>query len=197
MQYSSLLALLAAILLVIPTAAKTQCSPKVVALATGIHLNIEGQHGESCLSTLFFRSVCVERVCTEIAIPSLTITLKAELSAVKKLQKIEAKAQGKGYSSKFELAKGELLSDIAAGITIRKFNQQVLPKGNEATAGLKKYASAQLTEQKLAESLTGVSKHDKHILATLVGDIKNGTALNERNLAAVSAFVDPSCDWFL
>ncbi|UZJ52925.1 hypothetical protein CBS101457_002245 [Exobasidium rhododendri] len=151
MQYLALLSLVAAILLVSPTAAKEQCSPKVVALATGIHLNIVGQHGE--------------------------------LASVEKLQAIEKKPKEKGYASKFDVAKGELLSDIAGGINIRKFNQAILPEGNAATAGLKKYASAQLTEQKLSESLTGVPSHDKDILSTLVGDIKNGTELNEQNLA--------------
>jgi hypothetical protein len=110
------------------------------------------------------------------------------LAAVEKLQKIEWNSKANGYTSKYELAKGELLSDIAGGINIRKFNQQVIPAGNAATAGLNQYASAQLTEQKLAESLTGVPHHDKSILDTLVGDIKNGTALNERNLASVSGF---------
>lgn len=51
------------------------------------------------------------------------------------------------------------------------------------------YAAAQGTEQALAESLTGVPSHDDAILAMLVGDITNGTALNERNLAAVSFVV--------
>lgn len=67
-------------------------------------------------------------------------------------------------------------------MTLRKYNQAVAPKNNAALPGLAKYAMAQQTEQKLAESLTGVPKHDEGILATLVGDIMNGTKLNEMNL---------------
>lgn len=187
MQYSILLALVAAILLVAPATATKQCSPRVVSLATGIHLNIIGQHGEPLFSPPLLGGEMQNSLwpapCYHFLLsPSL---LSGELASTEKLQKIESEPNKKGYRAAFEVAKGELLSDIAGGIKIRKFNQQVIPPGNAATAGLNKYASAQLTEQKLAESLTGVPHHDKSILKTLVSDIKSGTKLNEDNFAEV------------
>lgn len=49
------------------------------------------------------------------------------------------------------------------------------------------YASAQLAEQNLANSLNGDSAHDAPILATLVSDVTTGIQLNENNTLAVSA----------
>ncbi len=67
-------------------------------------------------------------------------------------------------------------------MTLRKYNQAIAPSGNPAVPGLAKYAKAQQAEQKLSMSLTGKPSHDKEILATLVGDIHNGTMLNMMNL---------------
>ena len=86
----------------------------------------------------------------------------------------------------FLLAKGELISDIAAGINIRMFNQAIAPKGNPAIGGLKKYAAAQKTENKIAHKLTGDPKDDEKPLHMLQSDIMGGIKLNMMNLKKVS-----------
>lgn len=129
-----------------------QCPPAVVALATGIHLNIVGQEGE--------------------------------LNATEALQTIEAASPVN--QTNFLIGKGELLANVMAGMSIRKFNQAVAPPNNAALPGLAKYAAAQATELALAQSLTGIPSHDDPILATLVSDIHAGIMLNMDNLANVS-----------
>ena len=129
------------------------CSEAVVALATGIHLNIEGQYAE------YNGTLAV------VAIEASTPVNQKE----------------------FLIAKGELLSDIQAGMNIRLFNQQIAPPGNAALPGLAKYAAAQLVEQGLVEGLTGVPSKDASALSSLQSDIMAGIKLNEQNLAAVSS----------
>jgi hypothetical protein len=85
----------------------------------------------------------------------------------------------------FLLAKGQLLSDIQGGMNIRLFNQQIAPPGNAAISGLAKYASAQQTEQQLAEGLTGDPSTDASALSSLKSDIMAGIKLNENNLQKV------------
>ena len=86
----------------------------------------------------------------------------------------------------FYIAKGELLSDIQAGMNIRLFNQQIAPAGNAAISGLAKYAAAQQTEQGLAQGLTGVPSEDASALSSLKSDIMAGIKLNGKNLKKVS-----------
>ena len=69
------------------------------------------------------------------------------------------------------------------------FNQAVAPPGNAALPGLAMYATAQGTEQMLAESLTGDPAVDGSVLATIKSDVLAGTQLNEYNLGNVS-FLD-------
>ena len=128
-----------------------ECSQAVVALATGIHLNIVGQYAEynGTLAVL----------------------------AVESTTPVDQEA--------FLLAKGELLSDIQGGMNIRLFNQQIAPPGNAAISGLAKYASAQQTEQQLAEGLTGDPSTDASALSSLKSDIMAGIKLNENNLKKV------------
>ena len=128
-----------------------ECSQAVVALATGIHLNIVGQYAEynGTLAVL----------------------------AVESATPVDHDA--------FLLAKGQLLSDIQGGMNIRLFNQQIAPSGNAAISGLAKYASAQQTEQQLAEGLTGDPSTDASALSSLKSDIMAGIKLNENNLKKV------------
>lgn len=128
------------------------CSEAVVALATGIHLNIEGQYAE------YNGTVAI----------------------------INVEAASPVNQTAFYIAKGELLSDIQAGMNIRLFNQEIAPPGNAAIPGLAKYATAQQAEQALAEGLTGVPSVDQSALDTLKSDIMAGIKLNEQNLADVS-----------
>lgn len=127
------------------------CSEAVVALATGIHLNIVGQYAE------------------------YNGTLKV----------IEVESSTPVDQTAFEIAKGELLSDIQGGMNIRLFNQQIAPAGNAAIPGLAKYQAAQQTEQNLAMGLTGVPSEDKSALDMLKSDIMAGIKLNHKNLKAV------------
>jgi hypothetical protein len=128
------------------------CSEAVVALATGIHLNIQGQY--------------------------------AEYNGTLNLISIESSTPVD--QTAFYIAKGELLSDIQAGMNIRLFNQQIAPAGNAAISGLAKYAAAQQTEQGLAQGLTGVPSEDASALSSLKSDIMAGIKLNEKNLKKVS-----------
>ena len=128
------------------------CSEAVVALATGIHLNIQGQY--------------------------------AEYNGTLNLISIESNTPVD--QTAFYIAKGELLSDIQAGMNIRLFNQQIAPAGSAAISGLAKYAAAQQTEQGLAEGLTGVPSKDASALSSLKSDITAGIKLNEKNLKKVS-----------
>ncbi|EMC94605.1 hypothetical protein BAUCODRAFT_149738 [Baudoinia panamericana UAMH 10762] len=125
-----------------------QCSQAVVALAAGIHLNIQGQYSE-------FNG---------------TVNL------------INIESASSVNQTAFYIAKGELLSDIQAGMNIRLFNQEIAPTGNAAIAGLAKYEAAQQTEQALAEDLTGVYAVDVTALDSLKSDITAGIQLNEENL---------------
>ncbi|KAK3048236.1 hypothetical protein LTR09_010397 [Extremus antarcticus] len=135
------------------------CSENVVALASGIHLNINGQW--------------------------------AEYNGTLKIVDIESASPVN--QTDFLIAKGELLSDIQAGMNIRLFNQQMAPPGNAAIPGLAKYAAAQQTEQALAEGLTGVPSEDKKALESLESDIMAGIKLNEKNLKKASQ----GCDFTL
>ncbi|KAK3676800.1 hypothetical protein LTR78_003577 [Recurvomyces mirabilis] len=124
------------------------CSAAVVALATGIHLNIQGQYAEY--------NGTVHVINIETASPV--------------------------NQTAFYIAKGELLSDIQAGMNIRQFNQEIAPAGNAALPGLAKYQAAQQTEQGLAMGLTGVLGQDQSALSSLKSDIMAGIKLNENNL---------------
>lgn len=124
------------------------CSEAVVALATGIHLNIVGQY--------------------------------AELNGTINIVDIESSTPVN--MTAFYIAKGELLSDIQAGMNIRLFNQEIAPPGNAAIPGLATYAAAELVEQALAEGLTGVPSEDAAALSSLESDITAGIKLNTNNL---------------
>jgi len=128
------------------------CSEAVVALATGIHLNIQGQY--------------------------------AEYNGTVNVLNIESASPVN--QTAFYIAKGELLSDIQAGMNIRQFNQEIAPANNPAIPGLAKYQAAQATEQALAEGLTGVLSVDITALDSLKSDIMAGILLNEMNLLNVS-----------
>ena len=136
-----------------PASQSEGCSQAVVALATGIHLNIQGQYAE------YNGTLAV--IAVEAATPV--------------------------DQNEFLLAKGELLSDIQAGMNIRLFNQQIAPAGNDAIPGLATYAAAQETEQALVEGLTGVPSEDADALDMLKSDIMAGIKLNESNLKKVSS----------
>lgn len=83
------------------------------------------------------------------------------------------------------------------GISIREFTQGLIPQAvaeNPGSAAViagysGTYASAQMTELALAQSLTGVPAHDLPILAMLKSDVTTGIQLNMNNSAAVSALV--------
>lgn len=137
--------------------AKKPCSPAVVALAAGIHLNIQGQYAE------YNGTVAVEQIETT-GIQGTDDTTIA-----------------------FLLAKGRLEGTIQAGQNIRLTNQQIAPPGNPAVPGLAKYAAAQETEKALAAGLTGEYEVDQAALESLKSDIKQGIQLNENNLKNVSA----------
>ena len=87
------------------------------------------------------------------------------------------------------LARGSRLRLIdhvsVGGIHIRQYYVSLAPPGNAALPGLATYASAQLVELGLAESLTGVPANDLPILQTIRGDVMAGIQLNENNTAAV------------
>ncbi|KAJ8607669.1 hypothetical protein MRB53_040132 [Persea americana] len=143
------------LLLSIATAApqwSNLCSQAVVALATGIHLNIQGQY--------------------------------AEYNGTVKILNIESATPVDNTA--FLIAKGELLSDIQAGMNIRQFNQLIAPAGNAVLPGLAKYQAAQLVEQGLAMGLTGVPSQDAAALNSLKSDIMAGIMLNQMNLMNVS-----------
>lgn len=148
-QLSTLLLLGAASAWSIP---KFPCSEQVVALATGIHLNIQGQY--------------------------------AEYNGTVNIINIESASPVN--QTAFYIAKGELLSDIQAGMNIRQFNQEIAPANSPALPGLAKYQAAQATEQGLAEGLTGVPSEDMAALDSLKSDIMAGIMLNEMNLKNVS-----------
>lgn len=133
------------------------CSENVVALATGIHLNIQGQYAE------YNGTLAVAAV--EAATP---VNMTA-----------------------FYIAKGELLSDIQAGMNLRQFNQEIAPADSPALPGLAQYQAAEETEKTLALGLTGVPSEDAAAIASLKSDIMTGIKLNEANLAAVSVLNVP------
>ncbi|KAK5112522.1 hypothetical protein LTR62_004279 [Meristemomyces frigidus] len=135
------------------------CSPQIYALATGIHLNIQGQYSEYNGS---------------VAILALESANPVNHTA-------------------FLIAKGELLSDIQAGMNLRQFNQEIAPAGNAALAGLAKYAAAEVTEQNLALGLVGVLEQDRRALEGLKSDVLAGIMLNEMNLVNATQ----SCDFQL
>lgn len=138
------------------SATKRPCSQAEVALATGIHLNIQGQYAE------------------------YNGTLKV----------IEVETTRPGDLLAFENAKGQLQSDIQAGMNLRLFNQQIAPKDNPAVAGLAKYEAAQETEKSQVDGLCGIYIKDKAVLEKLKGEVTDGIKLNEMNLANVSLFRD-------
>ncbi|KXS96142.1 hypothetical protein AC578_2298 [Pseudocercospora eumusae] len=137
---------------------KRACSQAEVALATGIHLNINGQY--------------------------------SEYNGTVKVDQVEA---SKGSAADFNNTKGQLQSDIQAGMNIRLFNQQIAPAGNPAIPGLAKYAAAQETEKAQVANLTGNYTIDKPVLDTLKTEIMNGIKLNQANLAAATS----ECDFTL
>ncbi|KAK4543025.1 hypothetical protein LTR36_006023 [Oleoguttula mirabilis] len=134
---------------------KVQCSERVVALATGIHLNIQGQYAEY----------------------NGTVNI------------INIKGASPVNQTAFYIAKGELLSDIQAGMNIRQFNQEIAPTDSPALPGLAKYEAAQLVEQTLAMGLTGVPSEDTSALDMLKSDIMAGILLNEMNLKNASGSI--------
>lgn len=152
----------------------SQCPADVVALATGIHLNIVGQ-----VNGKYTRNNEPYHIYT-----CLNSLRTGELAEIQALQAIESASPVN--ETAFLIGKGELIADIEGGIKIREFNQAVAPANNPALPGLQEYATAQLTELGLSESLIGVPSHDDSILATLLSDVMAGIKLNERNLANVS-----------
>lgn len=160
--------------------AKHLCSQSVVALASGIHLNIVGQIGE--WNQLFKRKGIETNIRRHLSI----YIYIGELKTVRELQAIQTRQSAHGLAAEYIMVKGILVANIEGGMMIRSFNQQVLPKGNAASSGLEIVAKAQLTELNLAKSLNGQKNHDGPILATLARDIVDGTAQNRRNLKAVS-----------
>jgi len=89
------------------------------------------------------------------------------------------------------------------GIAIRTWTQGLISQaiaenpGSEAVvAGYSgTYASAQMTELGLAQSLTGVPAHDLPILQMLVGDVTTGIQLNMNNSMAVSGLLCCAVVW--
>lgn len=132
-----------------------KCDEHVTALASGIHLNIQGQYAEY----------------------NGTVKLLG-LACEKPFDK-----------SSYLIAKGELISDIQAGMNIRAFNQAVAPKNSPALPGLAKYQAAQQPEAAIAKGLTGNPSVDRPNLETLKGDVLQGIKLNEMNLKNVSTLI--------
>lgn len=142
------------------------CSAEVDGLISGIEINILAQQGER--------------------------------NASEALQVIES--QNPVDMTAFAAGKAVLVSNVLFGMTVRRYNQLIAPAGNAALSGLAKvkslntsqsqanrnqYASAEVTELDLAQSLTGVPSHDLPILAMLVSDVTTGISLNQNNTLLV------------
>lgn len=125
----------------------------------------------------------------------LTTSPQGELNATNNLLTLESSPTVNNTA--YLLGKGALVANIMSGIAIRTWTQGLIPQAvaeNPGSAAVVAgysgtYASAQMTELELAQSLTGVPAHDLPILEMLVGDVTTGIQLNMNNSMAVSGLL--------
>ncbi|KAK4507386.1 hypothetical protein PRZ48_001121 [Zasmidium cellare] len=158
---------------------KRPCSQAEVALATGIHLNIQGQYGE------YNGTLNVEKA--EQAHPSgpspafydAQGQLQSDVQTGMNLRLFNQQIAPPGNPAIPGLSQYVLIS-------VRSIRKRGMLTGF-------RYEAAQQTEKNQANELTGIYATDKPTLDMLKTEIMNGIQLNEKNLkAAVS-----ECDFTL